>query len=282
MSQKENWDWKITADTSWLGVSVKDLIDHRDLLWGFVRKDFLNSYQQTLLGPLWILLQPLLAVWVYVLVFDRIIGVSTNGVPAFLYYLIGSTLWTLFSDIFSSSSSVIAGNLEVFSKVYFPRLIAPLSGILYNFLRFTIHFIFLLLVTVYYKITGGIDFNLFRLFLALPAVIVVAGIAFGAGLIFSILTTKYRDLNGFVSLFLRLLMFLCPIFYTASSVPEKLKLFVFLNPLTAQFELFRYAFIGKGQIMGWELIYSVGIMVLLVTMGILFFNKMTDRLIDVA
>ena len=282
MKPDEKWDWKITPKSQWLGVSIRDLMEHRDLLWGFVRKDFLNSYQQSLLGPLWILLQPLLSVWVYVLVFDKIIGLSTDGIPSFLYYLLGTTLWGLFADVFSSSSSVISQNLEVYSKVYFPRLIPPLSSVLYNFLRFGIHFGLLLLVTLYYYFKGTIDFDFFRLFLVLPAIVVVGGIAFGAGLIFSILTTKYRDLIGFVALFLRLLMFLCPIFYTASSVPTKLKLYVSLNPLTAQFELFRFAFIGKGQVLGWELIYSFVFMVILVAVGVLVFNKMTDKLLDVA
>jgi lipopolysaccharide transport system permease protein len=279
---KEDWDWKITPETSWFGVSIRELVEHKDLLWGFVRKDFLNAYQQTLLGPVWIILQPLLAVWVYVLVFDRIIGLSTDGIPSFLYYLLGVTLWNLFSDIFSSSSSVITHNLEVYSKVYFPRLISPLSNVLFNLLRFGIHFVFLLLVVVFYHFAGKVEIDFFRILLALPAITIVAAIAFGAGLIFSIITTKYRDLNGFVALLLRLLMFLCPIFYTVSSVPEKLKVYVLLNPLTVPFELFRYAYIGKGQLQAWELIYSCCFTIVLVAAGILFFNKMTDKLMDVA
>lgn len=280
-AQDEKWDWKITPATNWLGASFGELIAHKDLLFGIVRKDLLSSYQQTLLGPLWILIQPLFGVIVYMFVFNRIIGVSTQGIPPFLFYLTGITLWNLFADIVLSISNVITNNISVYSKVYFPRLITPLSGLLLQLTRFSIHFIFLCIVLVFYFIKGESDFHFPGLLFALGAVLIAALIAFGSGLLFSVISTKYRDVNSLMSMVIRLLIFVTPVFYSLETVPSKFSWVLQLNPLTAVFELFRTSLTGDAIVMP-SLWYSFSFMIIIVAAGVLFFNKMTDKLMDVA
>ena len=282
MSQTRDWDWEIKSQTTWLGVSFKELVSYKDLLFRLVRKEFLASFQQTLLGPLWVIFQPLLTVLTYVLVFGKLVGLSTEGFPSFLYYLTGITLWNLFSDLFLNTSSTFLQNIGIFSKVYFPRLIAPLSVLLLYVLRFGIQLCFLLIVYAVFCFNGQVHFDFLRMLMIFPVIIIVSGIAFGSGLIFSILSTKYKDLLSLMQLLIRLLMFVCPIFYSLSMVPQKLKLFVYINPLSSQFEFFRFAFLGKGQVEAMPFIYSVFCMLLFVGGGILLFNKMGDKLMDVA
>ena len=275
------WEWEIKPQTSWLGVSLKELYSYKDLLFRLVRKEFLASYQQTLLGPFWVILQPILTVLTYVLVFYKVIGLSTQGVPAFLYYLTGITLWSLFSDIFLATSATFSQNIHVFSKVYFPRIIAPISIMLLHFLRFLIQLLLLIVVLLYYYFTNKVELYPGSIPLIIPAIIITVGIGFGAGLIFSILTAKYKDITSLLQVIVRLLMFVCPIFYSIAMVPENIQWLVNLNPLTSQFELFRYAFLEKGQFTDWQLVYSTIAMIVLVAMGVLWFNKMSDKLIDV-
>ena len=282
MVKSKHWDWEIKSETTWSGVRFKELYGFKDLLLRLVRKEFLASFQQTLLGPFWVVFQPLLTALTYIFVFRNLMQISTEGFPSFLYYLIGITLWNLFSDLFLNISSTFTQNVAVFSKVYFPRLIAPLSSLLLYLLRFVIPFVFLFAVFIYFCFTTNLDFNIFRLLLIFPAIIVTAGIGFGSGLVFSILSTKYKDLLGVIQLFTRLLMFVCPIFFSLAMVSPKIKWIVNLNPLSPQFELFRYAFLGKGQVETFPFLYSIVFMLLLVGGGIMLFNKMGDKLMDVA
>jgi len=274
--------WEIKPETTWLGSSLKELLSYKDLLIRLVRKEFLTSYQQTLLGPFWVLLQPILSVLTYVLVFNKVIGIPTDGVPSFLFYLIGITLWNLFSELFLSTALTFKQNIAIFSKVYFPRILAPVSTLLLNGLRFLIQLLFLIIVLIYCYFTHKVQLNLSYVFMVVPVIIVTSGIGFGAGLIFSVLTVKYKDLTNLLQLFIRLLMFVCPIFYSLSMVPDKHKWLANLNPLSSQFESFRYAFLGKGYVSRSQFIYSSVFMILILAAGILIFNKMTDKLMDVA
>jgi len=275
------WEWEIKTETSWFGVSIKELYVYKDLLFRLVRKDFLSSYQQTLLGPFWLLFQPLLTVAIYVLVFHTVIGVSTEGIPAFLYYLTGITLWNLFSNTILNTSHAFLQSASIFEKVYFPRLIAPISILILNLLRFGIQFLLLLLAALYFYIFRNLEFNFFHLLLVIPVIAITSGLGFGAGLIFSIITVKYKDLLNLLELFIRLLMFVCPIFYSLAIVPKNVKWLVHINPLSSQFEMFRYAFLGKGSFHAIDIIYSTGFMICLVLAGIAIFNKWSDKLIDV-
>jgi len=279
---QSKWSWEIKPETTWLGTGFRELLSYKDLLLRLVRKEFLTSYQQTLLGPFWVLLQPILTVITYVLVFNKVIGIPTDGVPSFLFYLIGITLWNLFSELFLSTSATFQQNLAIFSKVYFPRILAPLSMLVLSCIRFLIQLLFLIIVLLYCYFTSKIQLNLTHIYLVIPVVIITIGIGFGAGLIFSVLTVKYRDLNNVMQLFIRLFMFVCPIFYSLSMVPEKKKWMVNLNPLSSQFEFFRYALLGRGEISGLQFIYSGSFMILIVIAGALIFNKITDKLMDIA
>lgn len=281
MANEIKWDWEINKRTSWLGASFKELYHFKDLLLRLVRKEFLSSYQQTLLGPFWVLLQPILTVLTSVLIFSKIIGVSTDGIPPLLYYLAGVTLWNLFSEIFLGTAVTFTQNAQVFSKVYFPRIIVPFSVVLLSGLRFLIQLLLLFAALLFYYIEGDISLSASTFILAVPAVVVTAGIGLGAGLIFSIFTAKYRDFLGLLQIILRLLMFICPIFYPMSIVPDKLRWMMGLNPLSAQFEVFRFALLGKGMFTAEEVTYSIVFMSLLVAGGLLLFNKISDKLIDV-
>jgi len=274
-------EWEINKKTSWLGTSLKELYLYKDLLFSLVRKEFLSSYQQTLLGPFWVLLQPILTVFTSLLIFHKIIGVSTDGVPPLLYYLAGITLWNLFSDIFLGTSVTFTQNVLVFNKVYFPRIIVPLSVVLLSSLRFLIQLLlFFVALTIYY-LAGGVKVSVETLLLAIPPIITTAGISLGVGLVFSIFTAKYRDFLGLLQVTLRLLMFVCPIFYPMSIVPHKWQWLINLNPLSAQFEVFRFALLGKGQFTTDQVLYSSLFTIVLLAGGLLLFNKTADRLVDV-
>jgi lipopolysaccharide transport system permease protein len=241
----------------------------------------LGSYQQTLLGPFWVLLQPLLTTLIYVLVFNTVIGISTGDTPPMLFNLIGITLWNLFSEVFLNTAKTFTQNVEVFSKIYFPRVIVALSGLWLQIILFGVQMLFLFSMYLFFWLTGQINVSLVHLWMIFPAIITVAGIAFGAGLVFSVFTAKYRDLMALIQLLIRLLMFVCPIFYSMSMVPQKVRWLVNLNPLSVQFEIFRYAFLGKGTFTAVEVLYSTGFMLALVVFGVLLFNKMSDKLMDV-
>lgn len=276
-----NWEWEIKPHGKWLGVNLKELFAYKDLLFRLVRKEFLLRYQQTILGPVWVVIQPLLTVMIYVVVFNKVIKVPIPNVPPVLFYLSGITLWTLFSDIFNATASTFSTNIEVFNKVYFPRLIAPLSISILHLLRFLIQLVLLILILLYYFFTGGIELNSINILSAIIPVVITVGFGLGGGLIFSIVTAKYRDLSNMISLFISLLMFVCPIFYSTQLVSENIRWIVNINPLSPLFEMFRYAFLGVGQFTFLNIVYSSIIMLVLLVFGLLLFNKKGDELIDV-
>lgn len=280
-TSKAQLSWIIRPQTPWLGASFTELISYKDLLFRLVRKEFLASYQQTLLGPLWVLIQPILTVATSILIFNKVIGIPTDGVPPVLYYLTGITLWSLFSDILSNTSTTFIQNEKVFNKVYFPRIISPLSIVLLNLFRFSIQLMFLIVAIIYYYLTGQVELHLSTWIIALPIILLTVLMGLGTGLFFSVITAKYRDLTHLLQLIIRLLMFVCPIFYPLSIVPEKHKWIMNLNPLSTQFELYRYAFLGTGQFTSGQILYSVIGSVVLLCGSVLLFNRMSDKLIDV-
>lgn len=279
--KKMQWDWEIKPLSSWLELNIRELLAYKDLLFRLVRKEFLLRYQQTLLGPVWVIIQPVLTVIMYVLIFNRILGLSTMDAPPILFYLTGITLWNLFSDIFLGTASTFVLNAEVFGKVYFPRLIAPLSVMFLHCIRFLIQLGLLFIILLYYYLRGDVALPVSTFLIFIPVVVVTALMALGGGLIFSVITAKYRDLSNLLSLIVSLLMFACPIFYSLAFVPEKVQWVVNINPLSSLFELFRYAFLGKGEISFGHLVYSLGVMIVIVTGGFLLFNKKGDELMDV-
>jgi lipopolysaccharide transport system permease protein len=281
INEKVQLQWEIKPQTPWLGPSLKELYAYKDLLFRLARKEFLAYYQQTLLGPLWVLLQPILTVLTSILIFNKVIGVSTDGIPPVLYYLAGITLWNLFSDIFSNTAVTFIQNERVFSKVYFPRIIAPLSIVLLNMIRFGIQLSFLIVAVIYYHFAGKVELHLNTWAICIPVIIMTVQLGLASGLIFSVITAKYRDLSHLLQLLIRLLMFVCPIFYPMSIVPDKYKWVMNLNPLSTQFELYRYAFLGTGQINAGQMWYSLATTTLLLGLSLLLFNRMSDKIVDV-
>ncbi|MFC5269476.1 ABC transporter permease [Adhaeribacter terreus] len=277
-----SWDWEIGNKTSFWNHSLKELWAYRHLLAGLVRRHFLLNYQQTVLGPLWILFQPTLTLVTYLLVFNKLVGISTGSIPPILFYLAGIILWNFFNDSFTGTSSTFKEHAHVFSKVYFPRIIMPVSVICTQLLRFGIQFIMLLCVMSYFSFTGDFSFPFNSGLFALPLVILnVGAFSLGLGLIFSVLTAKYRDMTNMVTLGVRLLMFLTPVIYPLATIPENVRWLVQLNPLTPLFELFRLAMLGEGTVAPNALLYSVGFTLLLLAGAWLLFNKQGDKLIDI-
>jgi lipopolysaccharide transport system permease protein len=277
-----NWDWEISKKTSWYGAGLKEVLSYKELIFRLVRKDTLVLYQQTLLGPFWILVNPIITVITYILIFNKVIGLTTDGLPPLLFYLSGITLWNLFSEIFISVASTFSKNAHVFSKVYYPRIIAPLSSLLLNGFLFSVNLLLLIAVYLFYLFTGQVQLNVFGFFWCLLSILMTSGLAFGAGLIVSILSARYKDLMSLLNLMIRMLMFICPVFYSLQLVPAKLKWLVLSNPLSIQFELFRFGLFNKGTFSIWQLSYSFCFALVLLVFGIAYFNKKSDELIDVA
>ncbi|RDV16715.1 ABC transporter permease [Pontibacter diazotrophicus] len=281
-ANNKKWDWEIQSRTSWMGSRLDELWEYRHLLVGLVRRDFLLNYQQTVLGPFWIFFQPIMTLVTYVLVFDKLVGIPTGTVPPVLFYLAGIVLWNLFSDGFNGTSATYRENAHIFSKVYFPRLIMPLSQLSTHFMRFLFQMILLLLVIAYYLVFEDVSISVGPWLLALPFVILLTSmLALSLGLLFSVITAKYRDLANLVGLSIRLLMFLTPVIYSIDYIPEKVRWIVLLNPLTPLFELFRLSLLGEGTVTIPQLIYSVLFTLFLFAGSMLIFNKQGDKLIDV-
>ncbi|WP_164891085.1 ABC transporter permease [Botryobacter ruber] len=282
VSSNGKWDWEISNKTSFWSHGVKELWLYRHLLQGMVRRHFLLYYHQTVLGPLWVLLQPILTLVTYMVVFNKLVGISTGGLPPVVFYASGIILWNFFSDSFTGTSSTFRENAEVFAKVYFPRIIMPVSVLSTHFLRFLIQLVMFLLVIVYYSVFQGLTLPFGVWMLAFPfAILFIGAMGLGLGLLFSVVTAKYRDMTNLVALGIRLLLFVTPVIYPLVAIPEKTRWIVQLNPLTPLFELFRLSLLGEGSLTPFQLLYSVLFTVLVLVGAVLFFNKQGDKLIDV-
>ncbi len=279
----EPWDWEVTNRTSWRTWSFKALWAYRHLLFRFVKRDFLVNYQQTLLGPLWVVLQPVLTLVVYVLVFGKWMGIKTGDAPPVLFFLCGILLWGLFSDLFTGTAFLFTYYGSLYNKVYFPRLVIPFSVAGTQLLRFFIQLVLLVFVLGYYSWYRSFAFTPGLWLLSLPVVILLTALfALALGLIFCILTARYRDLSNIVHLGIRLFMFVTPVIYPLSVVPASVRWLANINPLSPLFEVFRYALIGQGLFTTGQLIYSTLFITMLFLLALVWFNKQAARLIDVA
>jgi lipopolysaccharide transport system permease protein len=279
-----NWEWEIgpKPDSS---VSVfKSVFGYRHLLTALVRKDFLLNYQQTILGPLWIFFQPILTLIIYVLVFGRLVRIPTGDtIPPVLFYFSGIVLWSFFSDAFGGISNVFREHAHLYSKVYFPRIIIPLSILTTNFLRFLIQLALLVVLIVHYVVFRNFHLTTGWTLLSLLAIFLGIGIiSMGCGLIAALLTAKYRDMVNLIGIVLRLLMFVTPVLYPLSAVTDKLKWVAQINPLTSLFEWFRLATLGEGTVDTWSLVYSFGFGITVLVIGFILFNARSSKLIDVS
>jgi lipopolysaccharide transport system permease protein len=281
ISKNKEWDWEITPKTTWSG-TLKELIVYRNLLGRLVRKSFLVNYQQTILGPVWILLQPVLTLVTFVFVFGNLLGISTEGTPPLLFYFCGIILWNFYSETFVDIAFTFIHHEDIFRKVYFPRLVLPISYLCTHFLRTMVQFGLLLLLFVFYWTVKDLPFEVNAWIFFVPFVfIIIGGITLGFSLLFSVITGKYRDLANIVFLLIRLAMFVTPVIYPLSSVREGIRWFVEINPLSPLFEVFRYAFLSEGTFSLNSLLYSVAFMIVVLSLGIYTFNKQGQRLMDV-
>lgn len=277
-----SWDWEISSKTSYWNESFKTIWSYRHFIASLIRRQFLLNYQQTILGPLWILFQPILTLITYVLVFGHMVRLPTGTLPPVLFYFAGIILWNFFSETFSGTSNTFRDNAHIFSKVYFPRIIIPLSVLATQFLRFLIQLGLLIIFTFYYIFFQHLQLSFSYWLFAAPIAIVCTGIiALGLGLIFSVITAKYRDMGNLVSVGLRLLMFVTPVIYPLASVSKELVWIVKVNPLTSLFELFKLSLLGEGSFYLSLFFYSVVFMLAITTIAVLVFNKQGDKLIDV-
>lgn len=276
----DNWDIIITGNRDLFKFNFREIWRYRDLLFLFVKRDIITVYKQTILGPVWFVVQPILTTIVFVIVFGNIAGISTDGVPQILFYLAGLTIWNYFSETLTTTSKTFTENAGIFGKVYFPRLILPLSKVISGLVKYIIQFGFFLCVWTYYMFTtDALEPNAW--ILAIPyLLLLMALLGLGFGIIITSLTTKYRDLTFLITFGIQLLMYATPVIFPMSVVPEKYKIYVWLNPLSSVLETFKYAFTGKGSAdVGW-LIYSSIFTIILLVLGIFTFNKVESRFID--
>jgi lipopolysaccharide transport system permease protein len=277
------WDWVIRPSATWKEVlNFNELWNYRGLLVRWIRRDWILQYQQTVLGPVWILLNPLLTLITF-LIFGKLVGITTAGIPPALFYLSGIIIWSFFSESLLAVSSTFTSNVSLFSKVYFPRIIVPIATVFSSFTRFFIQSLLFLLLLVYYYINGAYNPSHLNswLFVAPILVLLVAIFSLGLGLLFSVLTGKYRDLMSFIGLGVRLVMFLTPVIYPIYLIPPGIQWIVRLNPLTPIIEAFRYAFFGTGIFKLSDLMYSALLIVGLFFSSLILFNRKGDKLLDV-
>lgn len=282
-SSTDGWTTVIKPKEKLLQVDFKELWRYRDLCMLFVRRNITTQYKQTILGPLWYIIQPAMTVIMYMVVFGGIAKIPTDGLPQPLFYLSGICLWQYFNDCLTKTSSTFTANAGIFGKVYFPRMVVPISTVISNLLRFAIQFgLFLVVYAVYqiFIIPGEIHTNWYALLLPL-LVVMLAGLALGFGVLFSSLTTKYRDMSLLLDFFIRLWMYATPVIYPLSTITnEKLRFVMSLNPLTGIVEAFKYGFLGEGQF-SWGLLgYSFAFMIVLLMVGIVIFNRVQRTFMD--
>lgn len=263
-----------------LGINLKELWRYRDLVMLFVKRDLKNFYKQTVLGPLWIIIKPFLSTFVFTIIFGIIANISTEGVPQFLFFMSGNIVWGLFSNCLSQSSSTFIGNARLFGKVYFPRLVMPISGIVYNFVNFLLQFAAFFILTIIYLIIGkNVQLNIAALLTPL-LMLQISLLGTGFGLLISSVTAKYRDLNILVSFGLSLWMYLTPVVYPSSQVPQSLRPIFLLNPVAPVIETFRFSFLGCGTFEWFYLLISVAVTAIVVFFGIIVFNQVEKDFID--
>ncbi|MBN2355349.1 ABC transporter permease [candidate division KSB1 bacterium] len=264
-----------------LKINFKEIWFYRDLLYMFVKRSIITVYKQTILGPIWFIVQPIMTTGMYMLVFGRIANISTDGLPQILFYLSGIVIWNYFHECFNQTAHTFNQNAQIFGKVYFPRLIIPFAEVLSGLIKFFIQLSIFIIIYLYFLYSGNTTIQPNWTLALVPVYIVLmAGIGLAAGLIFSSLTTKYRDLNHLLTFGIQLLMYATPVIYPVSTVPEKYKIFIQANPLTPVLEGFKYAFLGAGHFSWQALAYSGGFMTILLFMGIIIFHQTERNFID--
>ncbi|HTN46284.1 MAG TPA: ABC transporter permease [Flavipsychrobacter sp.] len=280
-SHNQSWTEVIRPESSLLDLQLNQVWKYRDLLFLLVKRDFVATYKQTILGPLWFFIQPVLTTIMFVIFFGRIAKLSTDGVPMIVFYLSGVVMWNYFSECLSKTGTVFKDNATLFGKVYFPRLIMPLSIVISNLVRFGVQFSLFLAIWLYYWLQPQSSIKPNTYIVLLPVLVVVmAALSLGFGLIVSAMTNKYKDLIFLLTFIIQLAMYATPVIYPLSSVGEDYKIFMLMNPMTAVIETFRYSFLGSGTFQSIWLGYSFGFSIVILFLGVLVFNKVEKTFMD--
>ncbi|MBU1196085.1 MAG: ABC transporter permease [Proteobacteria bacterium] len=279
-TDESHWDLIITPKNGWFDINIGELFRYRDLIYMFIRRDFVTFYKQTILGPLWYIIQPLVNTLVFTIVFGKVAKISTDGTPPFLFYMTGTIAWSYFSTCLTATSNTFGQNANIFGKVYFPRLTVPVAHVIINLLQFGIQFVVFIGFWLWFKWQGA-DFHLGNLIFAIPLVLLqMAVLGLGFGILISSLTTKYRDLTFAMGFGVQLWMYATPIVYPLSVVPEKYHMLASLNPMTSVVECFRGAFLGVSSIQPVHIIISVAITLIAFFAGIILFSRIEKTFMD--
>lgn len=275
--------WTIEAKASLFDLKLNEIWAYRDLLWLLVRRDFVSFYKQTILGPLWFFIQPLFTTIIFTFIFGNLAGISTDGLPKPLFYMAGITAWNYFSECLTKTSTVFRDNAGIFGKVYFPRLIMPLSIVVSNLIRFGVQMLLFLILMAYYYFSGA-NFSISWAITLFPLVVILmALLGLGAGMIISAMTTKYRDLAFLVGFGVQLLMYATTVIYPLSEAIKKYPDYAWIieyNPMTPIIETFRYGFLGEGSFTWGSFGYATGVTLALLVFGIVIFNKVERNFVD--
>lgn len=279
-ANNDDWTLVIEPDRPWFDLELKELWLRRSLIFLFVKRDFIVLYKQTILGPLWHFIQPLITTLVFTVVFGKIAKIPTDGMPPFLFYMSGIVVWTYLAGLLTSTAGSLTGNALVFRKIYFPRLIIPLANVFARLISFGIQFFFLICFVLYFVYRGA-DVNPNLMLLTLPVImLMVAMLAVGIGLIVAAVTVRYRDLAVLLGFGVQLWMYATPIVYPLSILPSNLYFWAALNPMTPIIELFRFAMLGSGSVQAMMLLYSSVFIVFLLGLGLVLFNRAQRTFID--
>ena len=279
MIQEFKWEWELSANKKKIQLGLRELWQYRGLIHSFARRELIAGYQQTIMGLSWLVMQPLLTTLFYLLVFSKIVRVSTDGVPPLLFYMSGSLLWGFFSDCLTSTMYTFKHNAHIFSKVYFPRLVIPISMITSHSFRFSIQFLLFILIYCYYWISGTVHPSIFIFWLPVVLLTTVA-LGMGIGMIVSIFLARYNDLDPFMNFFLRLLMFVTPVVYPASIIPQGYKFLLWANPLTPIIEYFKAGFFFTKPVHLTYLFISFFITLIIFLCGLIYFKKKELSVMD--
>ena len=275
----EKFDTVIVPKTGWLNVDLKEVWRYRDLISLFVRRNFVAQYKQTILGPLWAIIQPLITTVIFTVVFGNLAGLAADGVPSFLFYLSGTVAWSYFASCLSQTAGTFTSNAGILGKVYFPRLVMPISTVFTNLISFTIQFCMFLFFLIIYFFKGAVHPNIYVLML--PVLIIqMAMLGLGTGIIISALTTKYRDLTMLVTFGVQLWMYATPVAYDINIIPQKYIGIYMLNPMTPIINMFRYAFLGIGKLNFTYYLNSWLVILVVLFIGIILFNHVEKTFMD--
>ncbi len=279
-NNEPQWDMVIKPKTGWFDIDLKELWRYRDLITMFVKRDFVTLYKQTILGPLWYIIQPLFTTLVFTIIFGRVAKISTDSLPPFLFYMAGNVMWGYFAGSLTSTSDTFNTNAQIFGKVYFPRLTVPLATVIVNFLQFGIQLVLFIGFYLYFMLKG-VPIRPTWWLIGLPALLLqMAILSFGLGILLSSMTTKYKDLRFAMAFVVQLWMYATPIVYPLSQIPDWLLPYYVLNPMVAIVESFRFMFFGTSVIQWSQIGISWGMTLILLFFGIVLFSRIEKTFMD--